>query len=189
MADVFTADEVAAARSVTPGCARGSVIHLNHAGSSLPPQVVLDAHIGHLEAEAELGGYEAAAPLTHVPTNGGLVNPAADVGALTSAAGVPFLLDACQSVGQWRIDVDEIGCDLLSATGRKYLRGPRGTGFLYVRSSVLDRLVPSQPDHHGADLIAGDRFEWIGGARRFEYWEHSVAAWLGLGAAVDHALE
>ena len=131
----------------------------------------------------------ALVSLTHVPTNGGLVNPAAAVGALTQEAGVPFLLDACQSVGQRRIDVEEIGCDLLSATGRKYLRGPRGTGFLYARSSLVDRLVPSQPDHHGTDLVAGDRFEWIEGARRFEYWEHSVAGWLGLGAAVDHALD
>ena len=284
----LTVDEIEAARSVTPGC--GEVIHLNHAGSSLPPQVVLDAQIGHLQAEAVMGGYEAAAAalercdsvydsigaligarpheiarmehataawnaafwsvpmapgqhivvhdheyganvvaflvaaqrrgividrvlndssgqvdvaaiadrldrldvalvsLTHIPTNGGLVNPAAEVGALTRAAGVPFLLDACQSVGQRRIDVAEIGCDLLSATGRKYLRGPRGAGFLYVNDAIADRLEPTQPDHHGAVLVAADRFEWRGRARRFEQWEHSVAGWLGLGAAVDHAL-
>ncbi len=130
----------------------------------------------------------ALVSLTHVPTNGGLVNPAAEVGALSRAAGVPFLLDACQSVGQRCLDVREIGCDMLSATGRKYLRGPRGTGFLYVSDSMVDRLVPSQPDHHGADLLAGDRFEWRPGARRFEHWEHNVAGWLGLGAAVDTAL-
>ena len=284
----LSVDEIESARAVTPGC--GEVIHLNHAGSSLPPQTVLDAQIGHLQAEATIGGYEAAAiaidrrdavydsigaligarpheiarmehataawnaafwsvpmepgqtivvhdheyganivaflaaaqrrgiviervpsdasgqvdvgaiadrlarfdvalvSLTHVPTNGGLVNPASEVGALTRAAGVPFLLDACQSVGQLHVDVGEIGCDLLSATGRKYLRGPRGTGFLYVGDAIVERLTPSQPDHHGTELVAGDRFEWRDGARRFEYWEHSVAGWLGLGAAVDHAL-
>lgn len=288
MATSFSEAEISAARAVTPGAER--VIHLNHAGSSLPPQVVLDTQIEHLRAEATIGGYEAAAAasdrcdgvydsvarligasaseiarmehataawnaafwsvpmrpgqhivvhdheyganivaflaaadrrgvhidrvpsdpsgqvdleavadrlrtkdvalvsLTHVPTNGGLVNPAEEVGALTRAAGVPFLLDACQSLGQRVLDVDEIGCDLLSATGRKYLRGPRGTGLLYVRSSIVESLQPAQPDHHGAELVAADRFEFAEGARRFEHWEHNVAGWLGLGAAVDHAL-
>ena len=73
--------------------------------------------------------------------------------------GVPFLLDACQSVGQRRIDVSEIGCDLLSATGRKYLRGPRGTGFLYVSDALVDQLTPPHPDHHGTELVSADRFE------------------------------
>lgn len=138
--------------------------------------------------DALAGGDVALVSLTHVPTNGGLVNPAAEIGALTRAAGVPYLIDACQSVGQVGIDVEEIGCDFLSATGRKYLRGPRGTGFLYVSESILDRAVPSQPDHHGVRLVAADRYELVGDARRFEYWEYNHAAWLALGAAVDHAL-
>jgi selenocysteine lyase/cysteine desulfurase len=139
-------------------------------------------------ADALAGGDVALVSLTHVPTNGGLVNPAVEIGALTRAAGVPYLVDACQSVGQLDLDVDEIGCDFLSATGRKYLRGPRGTGFLFVRESILDRAIPSQPDHHGADLVAIDRYELAPDARRFERWEYNHAAWLGLGAAVDHAL-
>ncbi len=83
------------------------------------------------------------------------------------------------------IDVDEIGCDFLSATGRKYLRGPRGTGFLYARPSILDRVTPSQPDHHGAKWSSTDDYTFAAGAQRFEYWEFSHAGWLGLGAAVD----
>jgi selenocysteine lyase/cysteine desulfurase len=140
-------------------------------------------------AEALAPGDVALVSLTHVPTNGGLVNPAAEIGALTRAAGVPYLVDACQSVGQLDIDVTAIGCDFLSATGRKYLRGPRGTGFLYVSESILESATPSQPDHHGADLVATDRYRLMPDARRFEYWEFNHAAWHGLGAAVDHALE
>lgn len=291
MATPFTSVEIAAIRATAPGCT-DELIHLNHAGSSLPDQRVLDVQIEHLRREAAIGGYEAAAEraaddvavydsiatligarrdeiarmehataawnaafwavpkragqriITHdhdyganwiaflraveihgvtieripsdthgqidlerlatalerpddvalvslawIPTSGGLVNPAAAVGALTRAAGVPFLLDACQAVGHLDIDVEAIGCDALSATGRKYVRGPRGTGFLYVRGDAIDRFVPAQPDHHGAEWTAIDRYAFAPGASRYEYWEYSHAAWLGLGAAVDVALQ
>lgn len=291
MAEPLTDFEVMTVRASTPGCS-DDLVHLNHCGSSLPDQRVLDAQIGHLQLEATIGGYEAAdamveadtevsvsiarmigsesseiarfgsaaeawsaafwsipmepgqriiahdheyganavafihaaktrgvvidrvpsdvhgqvsvdalaqrleaaddvalVSLTHVPTNGGLVNPAAEVGRLARAAEVPYLLDACQSVGQRVIDVDEIGCDFLSSTGRKFLRGPRGTGFLYARTSILGRVTPSQPDHHGADWTSTDDYTFAEGARRFEYWEYSHANWLGLGAAVDVALD
>lgn len=127
--------------------------------------------------------------VSHVPTNGGLVNPAAEIGKVARESGVPYLLDACQSVGQLDIDVEDLHCDFLAATGRKFLRGPRGTGFLYVRQTMLDRLEPAVIDLHGAEWVELDRYELRPTARRYETWEFNHAAVLGLGAAVDEALE
>ena len=279
--------DLARARADTPATTR--LLHFNNAGAGLMPAPVVDTVIAHLQLEAEIGGYEAAAQaseryervydsiatllnchrdevalvenatvgwqlafhslrlgagdriltgeaeyasnyisflqvarsrgveidvvpsaedgallvaalermigpkvkliaVTHVPTNGGLVNPAAAIGKLARAHKIPFLLDACQSVGQMPIDVDAIGCDMLSATGRKYLRGPRGTGFLYVRRKLLERVEPPFIDLKGARWVAPDRYELRPDARRFENWESYVAGQLGLGVAVDYAL-
>jgi selenocysteine lyase/cysteine desulfurase len=278
--------DVELARSDTPGCWDG--VHLDNAGSSLPPRPVLDAVIAHLELESRVGGYEAHAQneaqverfygaaaeliganpdeiafcssatrawdmafyafpfnrgdriltsvadyisnyiafiqmarrvgvevvtvpndeqgqlsvealreridervklvaITHVPTNSGLVNPVAEIGAITREAGIPYLVDACQSTGQLPLDVDAIGCDALSATGRKFLRGPRGTGFLYVRSSLLERLEPPLLDMRAADWVAPDRYELRRDGRRFEEWEQNYASKIGLARAIDYA--
>jgi cysteine desulfurase/selenocysteine lyase len=126
--------------------------------------------------------------LTWIPTNGGLVNPARAVGAVARRAGIPYILDACQAVGQIPIDVAEIGCDMLSGAGRKFLRGPRAVGFLYVRREFLANIEPPFLDMHSATWVARDRYEMRPDARRFETFEYNVAAKLGLGKAVEYAM-
>ncbi|TVP73877.1 MAG: aminotransferase class V-fold PLP-dependent enzyme [Gemmatimonadales bacterium] len=280
--------DVEALRRDTPGTAFG--IHLNNAGAALQPAAVLKAVHDHLQAETELGGYEAAAAradeiagayrsveellgarqgsiaftenatvafqqalssirlapgdriltsrqdyvsnqlmylslaerlgveverapdapeggidvgavrealirrrprvvaLSHIPTSSGVVQDAGAVGALCREHGVPYILDACQSVGQMPLEPESLGCSFLAATSRKFLRGPRGAGFLWVsRQALKDGLVPLFPDLRSADWVEEDLWQPAPDASRFENWEFSWALVLGTGAAAEVA--
>jgi selenocysteine lyase/cysteine desulfurase len=125
--------------------------------------------------------------VAHIPTQGGLVNPAAAIGKVAKAHGIFYLLDATQSVGQMPIDVGAIQCDALCTTGRKYLRGPRGTGFLYIRQSKIEQLEPAVLDLQSARWTSLDQYTMSKDATRFETWERNCANVLGLKAAIEYA--
>jgi selenocysteine lyase/cysteine desulfurase len=283
-------ERLSAWRVDTPGCA--SRIHLNNAGAGLMPRGVWEAMTQHLQAEAELGGYEAAdgkakqigetygslgrllgtgpaniaivenatvavaqalasfdfragdvivttqadypsnqlmylslarrlgvavrragelpeggadpqsvrelirrehprlVSVTWVPTNSGLVQRVEEIGRICEDAGVPYLIDACQAVGQIPIDVAALRCDFLAASARKFLRGPRGIGFLYVAERQLSGGAwPLYLDMRGSDWTASEDFRLSPDARRFENWEFAYSLVLGLGAATAYALE
>lgn len=155
-------------------------------------EVVPDDEHGQLDVDALAHLLDERVKLVaavHVPTQGGLVNPAEAIGAVLRESEALYLLDACQSTGQLPIDVAAIGCDVLCATGRKFLRGPRGTGFLWVSDRALDIVDPPVLDLFGASWEDDRRYEVRGDARRFELWEVGVAAKLGLVTAIDYALD
>ncbi|MGH9796433.1 MAG: aminotransferase class V-fold PLP-dependent enzyme, partial [Candidatus Acidiferrales bacterium] len=128
--------------------------------------------------------------LTHVPTNSGLVQPVEAVGRICREHGVWYLVDACQSAGQVPLDVNAMGCDFLSATSRKFLRGPRGAGFLFASDRALAAgLEPLFLDLHSARWLEPNRYEVVSSAKRYENWEFAYALVLGTGAAVRYALD
>ena len=128
--------------------------------------------------------------MSWIPTHSGLVQDAKSVGDICHNEEVPFLLDGCQAVGQVDIDVTEVKCDFLAATSRKFLRGPRGIGFLYVSDRMIQSgKNPLYPDTHGAEWVQADQFRLSDSAKRFENWEFPVAMQLGMGKAAEYALE
>jgi cysteine desulfurase/selenocysteine lyase len=181
-------DKVLTARSEY----NSNIIAFLHARDRFGIDVVLvpDAPDGTMDPKALDAAIDDKARLicvSHMPTNDGLVNPVAEIGAVAKRRGVPFLLDACQSVGQCPIDVAEIGCDMLSTTGRKYLRAPRGTGFLWVRAEWIEKLNPPFLDNRAARWTGVNSYAVAPTARRFENWESFIAGRIGLGVALDYA--
>jgi cysteine desulfurase/selenocysteine lyase len=126
--------------------------------------------------------------ITHIASTAGSVVPVIEIGKIARRHKILYLVDACQTVGQIPINVKEIGCDILSATGRKYLRGPRGTGFLYVRKEIQETFKIIFMDGHNAQLINENAFEIRKDCRRFELFEKNRALTLGLGKAIEYAL-
>lgn len=128
--------------------------------------------------------------VTHIPTSSGLIQDVYAIGGLLKDMDALYLVDACQSAGQLDLDVGKMNCDFLSATGRKFLRGPRGTGFLYASGRVLEMdLEPIFLDLHAADWLSHDQYQMKEDARRFELWERNYALVLGLKTAVEYALD
>lgn len=155
-------------------------------------QVIPDTETGEVDVEAldnMISPKVKLISITHVPTNGGLVNPAEEIGVIAQRHGILYLLDACQSAGQYPLDVKKIGCDMLSATGRKYLRGPRGTGFLYFRKEAMENIEPYSLDLHSAVWTSIDSYKTRSDARKFEKWETNLANKVGLRTAMAYALE
>jgi selenocysteine lyase/cysteine desulfurase len=156
-------------------------------------EVIPDGADGSVDVEAlgdMLDERVRIVSVNHAPSQNGLVNDVVAIGDMLRIHGSPawYLVDACQSVGQLPVDMGRIGCDVLSATGRKFLRGPRATGFLVVSQRMLDDLEPFPLDLHAATWTTLDDYDLADGAARFESWEKAYAALLGMGAAIDYAL-
>lgn len=124
--------------------------------------------------------------ITHIPTSSGLIQDIYGIAEACKASNAYYLVDACQTLGQMKIEVTDLHCDFLTATGRKFMRGPRGSGFLYVSDKVLnDGLSPLFTDQNGADWIGTNDFTLLNTAKRFERWEKNYSAVLGLAKATE----
>lgn len=124
--------------------------------------------------------------ITHIPTSSGLVQDIYSIAPTCKASNAYYLIDTCQSIGQLNVSVKDLSCDFLTATGRKFMRGPRGSGFLYVSDRVLDEeLTPLFIDQGGAEWTEEFGFKLVDSAKRFERWEKNFAAVVGLAKAIE----
>jgi selenocysteine lyase/cysteine desulfurase len=126
--------------------------------------------------------------MTHIPSTAGGMIPIVEIGNIARQHNILYLVDACQSAGQIPIDVKLIGCDMLAVTGRKYLRAPRGTGFLFVKKDIQNNLKLMFVDGFTTKSVTLNDYQLRDDARRFELYEKNRALTLGLGKAVDYAL-
>lgn len=128
--------------------------------------------------------------LTHVPTNSGLVQPIEEVGKLCRERNILYLVDGCQSTGQIPVDMAKIGCDFFSGTFRKFLRGPRGAGFLFISDNIINQDIwPMYVDMRGANWTDANEFSLRKDGGRFEDWEFPYGLLLGCREAARYALK
>jgi selenocysteine lyase/cysteine desulfurase len=127
--------------------------------------------------------------ITHIPSTAGGMIPIVEIGQIARKHNILYMVDACQSIGQIPVDVQEINCDILSVTGRKYLRAPRGTGFLYVRKAIQHQLKLSFIDGHSIEWVSEQDYKPLDNAKRFELYEKNRALVAGLAKAVEYALQ
>src|SRR5450432_1195764 len=155
-------------------------------------RVIPNDELGNLslsELEDAITPHTKLIAITHIASTAGAVVPIIEIGKIARKHNILYLVDACQTIGQVPINVKEIGCDILSVTGRKFLRAPRGTGFLYVKKGIQDKFKILFMDGHTAQLISEDAFKIRNDGRRFELYEKSRALTLGLGKAIEYALD
>ncbi len=161
--------------------------HNRHGAEIVVVDSDANGEIDLVQFEREVDHRTALVSISHIPTANGIINPAAAVGKIAQSAGVPYLLDACQSIGQIDVDAKEIGCTAMSTTGRKYLRGPRGTGFLYVDKQHIESFEPPWLDQHSVNLVDRGNYELCDSAQRFENFETAFAARICFGKALEYA--
>ncbi len=146
-----------------------------------------DGRISAEKLEKLLSTRTRAIVITHIASQRGDIQDIKAIGEIAQAEGICLLVDACQSVGQLPLDLQEIKCDFLCATGRKYLRGPRGTGFLFARGQSTASFIPPVLDLQSASWDAAESFTVKKSAARFESFERNLAGQIGLGRAVEYA--
>jgi selenocysteine lyase/cysteine desulfurase len=145
-----------------------------------------DGALDLVALEALLDARVKLIALTWVPANGCTVYDAHGLGRLCARHGIAYVIDAAQALGHIPVDVQALQCDALTAPGRKWLCGPRGTGVVYLKPGFVERLQPQVVDHLSCPITANGP-ALRRDARVLEQSEASMALKLGLLAALDSA--